>query len=94
MTLESYFKSARLAYYVGIHCSGCELSAPCSVDGLHKVDVANYIKLYPKSAMATLVSQGVSYPNSQVIPPSDSFPGLLAFFTGDPFSFPPQKSVC
>ncbi|KAK9914848.1 hypothetical protein WJX75_001265 [Coccomyxa subellipsoidea] len=53
-----------------------------SVDGLHKVDVANYIKLYPKSAMATLVSQGVSYPNSQVIPPSDSFPGLLAFFTG------------
>ncbi|CAL8466607.1 g6143 [Coccomyxa elongata] len=53
-----------------------------SVDGLHKVDVANYIKLFPNSAMATLVSKGVSYPNSQVIPPSDSFPGLLALFTG------------
>lgn len=54
----------------------------CSVDGLHKVDVANYVKLYPNSAMAELVGKGVSYPNSQLIPPSDSFPGLLAFFTG------------
>lgn len=53
-----------------------------SVDGLHALDVANYIASHPHSAMARLARHGVTYSNASTSSPSDSFPGLLSMVTG------------
>ncbi|HEX4662119.1 MAG TPA: alkaline phosphatase family protein, partial [Candidatus Saccharimonadales bacterium] len=53
-----------------------------SVDGLHALDVANYVANNPKSALAELSRHGVTYSNARTPANSDSFPGLLALVTG------------
>jgi hypothetical protein len=53
-----------------------------SVDGLHAVDLSNYVATHPSSALAALASHGVVYPNALASGPSDSFPGLTAIMTG------------
>ena len=53
-----------------------------SVDGLHAIDVENYIHTHPASALARLTRHGVRYTNAASAKPSDSFPGLLAMVTG------------
>jgi type I phosphodiesterase/nucleotide pyrophosphatase len=53
-----------------------------SIDGLHQSDLAFYVKAHPASALASLVRQGVDYNNAQTTFPSDSFPGMVAQFTG------------
>jgi predicted AlkP superfamily pyrophosphatase or phosphodiesterase len=53
-----------------------------SVDGLHALDVANYVAAHPDSALAELTSHGVTYSNARTPSLSDSFPGLLALVTG------------
>ncbi len=53
-----------------------------SVDGLHGVDLANYIKSNPESTLAQLSSKGIVFSNASSSKPSDSFPGLLAIVTG------------
>lgn len=53
-----------------------------SVDGLHALDVANYIAANPSSALAELASHGITYTNARTPQNSDSFPGLLALVTG------------
>jgi hypothetical protein len=53
-----------------------------SVDGLHALDVANYVKSHPNSSLAELASHGVTYSNARTPANSDSFPGLLALVTG------------
>jgi len=53
-----------------------------SVDGLHAIDIANYVKNNPHSSLAALSNRGVTYPNASTSKPSDSFPGLLALVTG------------
>jgi hypothetical protein len=53
-----------------------------SVDGLHALDVANYVAKNPQSALAELSSHGVTYSNARTPANSDSFPGLLALVTG------------
>ena len=53
-----------------------------SVDGLHALDVANYVAAHPNSAMARLSSHGVTFTNARTPANSDSFPGLLALVTG------------
>ena len=53
-----------------------------SVDGLHALDVANFIQAFPNSNLAQLARHGVVYPNAFTTAPSDSFPGMLAQFTG------------
>src|SRR5579864_4607822 len=53
-----------------------------SVDGLHALDVANYVKNHPGSALAELASHGITYSNARTPANSDSFPGLLALVTG------------
>src|SRR5262249_31355767 len=53
-----------------------------SVDGLHALDVANYVQANPGSAMAELSSHGITYSNARTPANSDSFPGLLALVTG------------
>src|SRR5437868_13643350 len=53
-----------------------------SVDGLHALDVTNFVESHPNSALAALSLHGVTYSNSRTPANSDSFPGLLALVTG------------
>jgi hypothetical protein len=53
-----------------------------SVDGLHALDLSNYVNSHPNSALAALTRHGVTYTNNQTSSPSDSFPGLAALVTG------------
>ncbi|KAI9203337.1 type I phosphodiesterase/nucleotide pyrophosphatase precursor [Polychytrium aggregatum] len=53
-----------------------------SVDGMHQLDLVNYVAAKPNSAFATLVNSGVQFTNAQTSFPSDSFPGLAAQLTG------------
>jgi hypothetical protein len=53
-----------------------------SVDGLHALDVANYVAAHSGSALAELSSHGITYSNARTPANSDSFPGLLALVTG------------
>jgi hypothetical protein len=53
-----------------------------SVDGLHSLDVANYVAAHPGSALAELSEHGVTFSNARTPANSDSFPGLLAQVTG------------
>ncbi len=53
-----------------------------SVDGLHALDVANYVESHPNSALAELSHHGITYSNARTPANSDSFPGLLALVTG------------
>jgi len=53
-----------------------------SVDGLHALDVANYVAAHPNSALAELAGHAITYSNARTPANSDSFPGLLALVTG------------
>jgi len=53
-----------------------------SIDGMHALDVANYVAKNPGSALAELSSHGITYTNARTPANSDSFPGLLALITG------------
>ena len=53
-----------------------------SVDGMHAVDLTNYISAHPDSNFAHLAGHGIIYPNALTSAPSDSFPGILALVTG------------
>jgi predicted AlkP superfamily pyrophosphatase or phosphodiesterase len=53
-----------------------------SVDGLHALDVANYVSAHPNSALAELSGHAITYSNANTPTNSDSFPGLLALITG------------
>ena len=53
-----------------------------SVDGLHALDVTNYVESHPNSALAELAGHGITYSNARTPANSDSFPGLLALVTG------------
>src|SRR5438445_2861629 len=52
------------------------------VEGLHALDVANFVQSHPNSALAELSGHGVTYSNARTPSLSDSFPGLLALVTG------------
>ncbi len=53
-----------------------------SVDGMHQSDLAAYVAAHPQSALAALVAGGTSYTRAKTTFPSDSFPGMVAQFTG------------
>jgi hypothetical protein len=53
-----------------------------SVDGLHALDLANYVAGHPDSTLAALSNHGVTYTNNSTSTPSDSFPGLASLVTG------------
>ncbi len=53
-----------------------------SIDGLHALDVANYVAAHPGSALAELSEHAITYSNARTPANSDSFPGLLALITG------------
>ena len=52
------------------------------MDGLHQIDVDNYIAEFPYSSIAQLAATGVKYTNDFLPPPSDSFPAVATFVTG------------
>jgi hypothetical protein len=52
-----------------------------SVDGLHGVDLANWIATHPHSALAELSARGVTYTNAHT-PMADPAAGLVALATG------------
>lgn len=53
-----------------------------SVDGLHALDVANYVGKHKDSALAELGRHGLTFSNARTPSNSDSFPGLMALTTG------------
>jgi len=53
-----------------------------SVDGLHALDLRNYIQIHPDSHLAALAARGIEYTHANTVVPADSFPGLLALVTG------------
>jgi hypothetical protein len=53
-----------------------------SVDGMHDVDLINYMRTHPNSAFAELAKSGVEYTSVLTPTPSDSYPGVLALVTG------------
>ena len=52
-----------------------------SIDGMHALDLATWIKAHPQSTLAELSRRGVTYTNAHV-PWSDGAPGMVAFATG------------
>jgi hypothetical protein len=53
-----------------------------SVDGMHAIDLANWIQNNPTSNFANLAATGIIYPNAFTTAPSDSYPGMIAQVTG------------
>src|SRR5580765_2136135 len=53
-----------------------------SVDGMHALDMALWVKRYPTSALGKLSAQGVNYTNASTTKPSDSIPSTVGIFTG------------
>jgi hypothetical protein len=53
-----------------------------SVDGLHALDLTNYVTTHPDSTLASLSHHGVTYTNAAASTPSDSYPGLASLVTG------------
>ena len=52
-----------------------------SVDGLHAIDLENWIAAHPRSALAGLSARGVTYTNAHT-PMADPAAGLMALTTG------------
>ncbi len=53
-----------------------------SIDGMHALDLENFIKLRPDSNLAKLASRGTTYTETFTANPSDSYPGLMSIITG------------
>jgi hypothetical protein len=53
-----------------------------SVDGMHAIDLTNYVASHPNSTLAHLSAHGVTFDNASTSQPSDSFPGLASLVTG------------
>src|SRR5262245_65102589 len=53
-----------------------------SVDGMHALDLTNYVAAHPNSTLAFLSAHGKTFTNASTPFVSDSFPGLAALVTG------------
>jgi hypothetical protein len=53
-----------------------------SVDGMHALDMANYIRGNPRSTFAQLAAAGSYYTAASTTKPSDSFPSMAGIVTG------------
>jgi len=57
------------------------------IDGFHALDLENFVKSHPQSALAELKKSSLTYTSAYTTKPSDSFPGILSMVTGGtPFS--------
>jgi predicted AlkP superfamily pyrophosphatase or phosphodiesterase len=84
LALCSSFNLPALAAENGAGFAGSNISRVLliSVDGLHSLDLSNYVRTHPNSALASLSQTGTTYTNASTSKPSDSFPGILAMTTG------------
>jgi hypothetical protein len=53
-----------------------------SIDGMHALDMALWVKSHPTSALGKLSAQGMNYTNASTTKPSDSIPSTVGMFTG------------
>lgn len=53
-----------------------------SVDGLHALDLSNFVATHADSTLAELSQHGITYTNNSTSSPSDAFPGLASLVTG------------
>ena len=53
-----------------------------SIDGMHSLDLANYVASNPGSTLATLSQNGYNYTNASTTKPSDSIPAMAGIITG------------
>lgn len=53
-----------------------------SIDGMHSSDVGKWTTLKPTSNISRLLQTGYEYTDAYTSAPSDSFPGVLAQYTG------------
>jgi hypothetical protein len=53
-----------------------------SIDGMHALDMALWVKNHPTSALGQLSAQGINYTNASSTKPSDSIPSTVGIFTG------------
>ncbi len=53
-----------------------------SIDGMHSLDFALWVKNNPNSAIAQLAARGINFSNASTSKPSDSIPSTTAIFTG------------
>jgi hypothetical protein len=52
-----------------------------SIDGAHALDIANYVRVNPHSAIAELSGMSITYTNAS-LPVGDFYPGVLSLVTG------------
>lgn len=79
-----------------------------SIDGMHSLDFALWVKNNPASAIAQLAGRGLSFSNASTTKPSDSIPSTAGIFSGgtpavtgmyydDAYNhawFPPSDTTC
>ena len=53
-----------------------------SIDGMHALDLARFVRNNPTSTLASLMSNSVNYTTASCAKPADSFPGMMAIATG------------
>src|SRR5260370_25461510 len=53
-----------------------------SIDGMHAIDMALFIKNNSNSTLARLSAQGINYTSASSTRPSDSIPATVGIFTG------------
>ncbi len=53
-----------------------------SIDGMHSLDLALWVKNNPSSALGQLSAHGMTYTNASTTKPSDSIPSTVGIFTG------------
>jgi predicted AlkP superfamily pyrophosphatase or phosphodiesterase len=53
-----------------------------SINGMHALDLAVFVKAHPDSTFAKLARRGITYTNAVSAIPSDGAPGILAMVTG------------
>lgn len=53
-----------------------------SIDGMHSLDFALWVRNHPTSAIAQLARQGINFSNASSTKPSDSIPATTGIFTG------------
>src|SRR3954467_432849 len=87
MTLRSFITAAICSWLIALVPQASAQTAPrhvlvISIDGMHAVDLRLFISTHPDSALAGLVASGYNYTSASTPKPADSFPGLVALFTG------------
>ena len=81
MTFRSLFCIALAAGGI-VNAASAERVLLISVDGMHALDLANYIESHPRSTLAQLAASGVNFTNASTTKPSDSFPSMVGIVTG------------